>query len=134
MFSVTILTIDKKVYEGEASALIVPGALGYFEVLVNHAAIMTSLQPGKLTVALPQGQKNIYAISGGLMEMYQNRAVVLGDTIESSGEIDYARAKAAHQRAYKRLELPDEDIDQHRATQALLRAKNRMEVSARKEP
>ncbi|ADI38486.1 ATP synthase epsilon chain [Waddlia chondrophila 2032/99] len=130
MFSLKILTIDKKVYEGKALSLTIPGTLGYFEVLNNHASLMTPLQPGKLAITFSQQEKSVFAISGGIMEMHQNQVTILGDTIESAGEIDYDRAKAAYQKAYKLLEFPEEEIDQHEVTQALLRAKNRMEIAA----
>lgn len=129
MFHLTILTVDKKIFEGETSSLIVPGLLGYFEVLKDHAAIMSPLQPGKLTVMVAEGKGDVYAISGGMIEVNHNHVVILGDAIEAKGEIDIALAKAAFERAYKRLEFPQAEIDQHRAMKAFLRAKNRLQIA-----
>lgn len=129
MFSLTILTIDKKVFEGEVTSLIVPGVLGYFEVLVDHAAIISPLQPGKLTIVMPEGKTRIFAISGGMVEVNDNKAIVLGDAIEAKEEIDIAEAKASFERAYERLESSDESLDKPRAARAFLRAKNRLLVA-----
>lgn len=129
MFQLTILTIDKKVFQGAVSSLIAPGLLGNFEVLKDHAAIISPLQAGKLTIVTADGKRNVLAISGGTIEVNRNNVILLGDAIEAKEEIDIARAKAAFERAYKRLESPDTSIDQHRAVQAFLRAKNRLQIS-----
>lgn len=129
MFQLTILTIDKKVFQGDVSSLIAPGLLGNFEVLTDHAALISPLQPGKLTVVTTDGKRNVFAISGGTIEINHNKVIILGDAIEAKEEIDIAQAKAAFERAYKRLESPNASIDQHRAMQAFLRAKNRLQIS-----
>ncbi len=133
VFNLIVLTIDKKVYEGDAATLSVPGSLGYFEVLKNHASIITALQPGRLTITNAQREEKIFAISGGIMEMSQNKAVVLGDAIEAKDEIDVTRARAAYQRAYQRLDFPTDTLDQHRALLAMYRAKNRIHVAGKDE-
>jgi F-type H+-transporting ATPase subunit epsilon len=45
-----ILTPDKKVYEGEANSVTLPGTLGFLEILNNHAPIISTLNDGKLTI------------------------------------------------------------------------------------
>ena len=45
-----ILTPDKKVFEGEATSVTLPGTLGSFEILNHHAPIISTLQDGKLTI------------------------------------------------------------------------------------
>lgn len=128
MVSLTVLTPEKTIFEGEIALVNIPGTVGYFEILPNHAPMISTLQPGQLTITLPEGSKKIYAISAGTFENCSNRSVILGEAVEEASEIDIERAKEAYNRAYKRLEFPDSSIDQHRATLALLRAKNRIDV------
>ena len=45
-----IITPDKKVFEGEVSSVLVPGANGQFQMLENHAAIISTLVNGKVKV------------------------------------------------------------------------------------
>lgn len=129
MYKLILMSMDKAIYEGEVQSMNVPGSLGYFEVLLNHAAIMTALQPGKLEITLPSGAQQVYAISGGILDMNQNIAVILGDAIERAEEIDLAKAQKAYQRAASHLEISDEVSNRYRASKALLRAKNRIEVA-----
>lgn len=128
MLSLTVLTPEKTVYEGEITSVIAPGTVGYFQILKNHAPIISALQPGKLTIALPDGKRMIYAVSGGAFQCEDNRAVLLSEAIEEASEIDPKRAKEAYDRAYKRLEYPADTVDKHRAYQALLRSKNRTQI------
>jgi F-type H+-transporting ATPase subunit epsilon len=128
VYKLSILTNDKKIFEGEVQSLIAPGTIGYLEILTDHAAIITSLQPGKLTVTRANGEQTIYAVTGGALEMRQNQATLLADSLEAVAGIDFPRAKAAYDRALKRIESETSPIDLHRANQALLRAENRMKI------
>jgi F-type H+-transporting ATPase subunit epsilon len=109
-------------------SLIAPGSIGYLEILINHAPIITSLQLGKLVITDKNQQKHFFAITGGILEMVKNKAIILGDDIESATEIDIDRAKAARERALMNIEFPSGGISTEEATQALLRAENRIKV------
>ena len=76
-----ILTPDKKVYEGEATSVTVPGTLGLFEILNHHAPIISTLQDGKLTVR-GAGKEEIFFIKGGVVEALNNVVTVLAEGIE----------------------------------------------------
>jgi F-type H+-transporting ATPase subunit epsilon len=128
MYHLSILTHAKTIFDGEVSSLIAPGTIGYLEILTDHAPIITSLQPGKLTVTDSQGKRTLYSVSGGVLEMVRNQATLLVDSIEEASEIDFARAKAAYERAARLLEEEKPETDLHRANLALLRAENRMKI------
>lgn len=129
MISLKILTVEKTVFEGEVSSLIAPGTVGYFEILSGHAAMISTLQPGRLVLKLASGEKSVYAISGGAFQVYQNRALILGQAVESASEIDFNRAEEAYRNAYRLLEMRQMGIDEHAVSLALLRAKNRMKIA-----
>jgi F-type H+-transporting ATPase subunit epsilon len=127
-FRISVLTQEKVHLETEAVHLEAPGAVGYLGVLANHAPLMTTMTPGKITVTLPDGKDEVYAVSGGLLKVSGEGVTVLADTLERPGDIDLERAKAAVERAKKRLKEGSTDMDMHRAAEALERAVNRLRV------
>ena len=82
MFHLTIATLEKVIYEDEVSSLILPGAMGYFEILTNHAAIITFLKAGKVTIVTHKQEKLFYSITGGVFEFSHNKGALLADSIE----------------------------------------------------
>ena len=75
-----ILTPDKKVYEGEVNSVTVPGAQGSFEVLNNHAPIISALEDGKVIIRGGEGERSFF-IKGGVVEVINNKVVVLAEGI-----------------------------------------------------
>jgi len=77
-----ILTPDKKVFEGEVASVTVPGTLGSFEILNNHAPIISTLEDGKLIVrASANAKQEVYLIHGGVVEVLDNKVMVLAEGI-----------------------------------------------------
>jgi F-type H+-transporting ATPase subunit epsilon len=128
-FSLEIVTPARVVFQGEVTSFSAPGTLGGFQVLYNHAPLLSSLEVGVLKVRDLEGHDTLYATGGGFVEVKDNRAVVLAESAEIPGEIDVARAKAAMERAKKRLETPGPDTDVDRARVALARALNRLHLA-----
>ncbi len=123
-FHLSVLTPEKTVFEEDVSYVLLPGLMGYFGVLSNHAPLISALAPGKFIVRDPGGQETVYSLSGGFFEVSGNSAVVLADAIERPDEIDADRAKKAEERARGRLKqaIGDSTIDVARAEVALKRA------------
>ena len=80
-FRLSILTPEKSVFEGEVEYVEVPGSEGYLGVLAHHAALVTSLASGTLTLRRPGGEVEKHAIAGGFFEVSNNRATVLADSL-----------------------------------------------------
>jgi len=77
-----ILTPDKKIYEGEATSVTLPGTLGQFEILNHHAAIISTLEDGKLIVrGTGSGKEEVFLIQGGVVEAVNNKVTVLAEGI-----------------------------------------------------
>jgi F-type H+-transporting ATPase subunit epsilon len=76
-----ILTPDKKIYEGEATSVTLPGTLGQFEILNNHAPIISTLEDGKLIVR-NAGKEEVFLIQGGVVECVKNVVTVLAEGIQ----------------------------------------------------
>ena len=76
--TVEIITPDKRIYSGEASVVTLPGVLGSFQVLKDHAPIISTLQSGAVRVKDAQGEQS-FAIKGGVVEVLKNKVIVLAD-------------------------------------------------------
>ncbi len=75
-----IITPDGSFYEGDVSSATLPGSLGAFQVLNNHAAIISSLAKGALSYVDEEGNHAI-EIDGGVVEVLNNKITVLAESI-----------------------------------------------------
>ncbi len=74
-----IYTPDQTVFEGEINSVTVPGTAGAFEILKDHAPIISTLESGKVIVRTSDNQANTFHIKGGVVEVIQNKVIVLAD-------------------------------------------------------
>lgn len=74
-----IITPEKKVYTGEVKSVLLPGINGKFEILNNHAPIISTLTAGQVRVINNNDQKELFDINGGVIEMQHNKIIVLAD-------------------------------------------------------
>ena len=74
-----IITPEKKVFEGEVKSVLLPGTSGKFEILNNHAPIISTLTAGQVRVINNNDQKELFDINGGVIEMQNNKIIVLAD-------------------------------------------------------
>lgn len=131
MFHLSIVTPEKSYFEGDIKSLVVPGTEGYLGILSQHAPLITALMPGKIEFRDEHDQVCIMAVSGGFLEVSNNLATILADTVEKAEEIDIERARAAYEREKKRLisaGAGETDIDLPSARAALARAANRIKI------
>ncbi len=75
-----IITPDKTVFEGEVESATFPGSKGTFQVLKNHAAIISSLDKGKV-VYVSNKKKYEITVNGGIVEVVKNKIVLLAEKI-----------------------------------------------------
>jgi F-type H+-transporting ATPase subunit epsilon len=75
-----IITPDKKVFAGEATAVTFPGTEGQFQVLNNHAPLVSTLGQGELVVDA-DGKKQTFNVDGGVVEVLNNRVLVLAEAV-----------------------------------------------------
>ena len=123
-----IMTPLKNVYQGEIESLIGTATDGLFGVLINHAPMLAALGFGMFTIREGAGKERVFITSDGFFEINNNKAAVLVDTAEDSKEIDVERARAARDRAEKRLKK-QENVDMARAEAALHRALTRLKAA-----
>lgn len=75
-----IITPDKKVFEGEVSSVLVPGSKGRFQMLENHAAIISTLINGTVKVKTSSGEER-FDVKGGVVEMLHNKVIILAESV-----------------------------------------------------
>lgn len=79
----TIITPDSLAFEGEVTAVTVPGAKGSFQILNNHAAIVSTLEDGKVIIQ-QNNDERILHIRGGVVEAKDNNITVLAEGIKQT--------------------------------------------------
>jgi F-type H+-transporting ATPase subunit epsilon len=75
--NLTILTPEKEIFNGTIKSVKVPGTSGQFEILRGHAAIVSSLTEGEIRVLDDKGQKFLYNIERGFIEVINNEVSLL---------------------------------------------------------
>jgi F-type H+-transporting ATPase subunit epsilon len=75
-----ILTPDKKVFEGEVTAVTVPGTMGSFQILHDHAPIISTLEDGPVIIKSKTNSQTI-VIKGGVVEVLKNKIIVLAEGV-----------------------------------------------------
>lgn len=76
-----ILTPDKKIFEGEVTSVTVPGTQGSFEVLNNHAPIISTLDDGNVIIR-GAGKEQKLKINGGVIEVINNKVILLAEGVK----------------------------------------------------
>ena len=74
-----IITPEKKVFEGDVISVQLPGTDGKFEILNNHAPIISTLTKGQVRVIDSSNNTEYFEINGGVIEMQNNKVIVLAD-------------------------------------------------------
>ena len=123
-----IITPEKLALRVEVDEVVLPGLTGEFGVLPDHEPLIAQLKTGILTYRQGGVQQRLH-ISGGFAEVLGEKVSVLSDVAEKPDEIDVERAKAALDRAEKRLLGSGENIDVERAELKKERAKTRLQIT-----
>jgi F-type H+-transporting ATPase subunit epsilon len=131
IYRLEIVTPNKVVFSGDVTSFSAPGVIGGFQVLRNHAPLLSNIAVGEVKLTDAGGIDFRFATSGGFVEVHENKLVMLAETAERSDEIDVTRAEAARERAQRRLAEKKAETNIERARLALHRALNRLKVAAR---
>lgn len=126
-----VVTPEKNVVSEEAQIVAAPGILGEFGVLIGHTPFLTTLKTGILHYTATDGKERFVFVNGGFAEALPDRVTILAESAERRRDIDLERAKAAQERAQKRLaeERSESDIDFVRAQTALERSMLRIRLA-----
>jgi F-type H+-transporting ATPase subunit epsilon len=75
-----IITPDKKVFSGEVSSAIFPGSKGRFQILKDHAPMVSTLAKGDVVVEA-NGKTETFVVDGGVVEVVKNKILVLAESV-----------------------------------------------------
>jgi len=78
-----IIAPDKKLYSGEVDLVQVPGSKGSFEILRNHAPIISTLEQGRIKILDVKGGTTFFEVDGGVIEAKNNKIIVLAETAKT---------------------------------------------------
>jgi len=124
-----VITPEKVIVNEDVDAIVAPGSLGEFGVLIEHIPFLSGIIPGELRYT--SGDKTeALSVTSGFAEVSDNKVSVLVDAAERSHDIDFERSRQAMERARERLgkDRGTGDIDFLRAEIALKKAIVRIKV------
>lgn len=126
-FELEVLQPERVFFKDKVEMIVVRAIDGEIGIMAGHEPIIIPIGIGKLRIKKDNKWQEA-AIAGGILEVNQNKVVILSDAIEWPEEIDRQRALAAKERAEKRLQqkLPPDEFERYQA--ALYRAINRLKM------
>ena len=75
--NILVLTPEREIFKGKVSSVKVPGISGQFEILNNHAPIVAALGEGDVRILDDKGEKKIFRIKKGFIEVLKNEISIL---------------------------------------------------------
>jgi len=102
MLKLEIVTPEKRILDAEVDSVTVPTATGEAGILPNHAPLISTLKPGILAYTA-KGTTDKLAVTGGFLEVNDNKVAVLADSAETPDEVNVEAAKAERESAEKEL-------------------------------
>jgi len=130
LLKLEVVTPEKYVISEDVEIVMAPGTLGEFGVLTGHTPFLTSLKPGKINFKDATGNDRMIFVSGGFAEALPDKVTILAESAERRKDIDINRARAALERAQKRLdEAKADNINFERAKIAMYRAIERIRIA-----
>ena len=78
-----IIAPDQNLYSGEVDLVQVPGSKGSFEILRNHAPIISTLEQGRIKIVDVKGGTTFFEVDGGVIEAKNNKIIVLAETAKA---------------------------------------------------
>ncbi len=131
-FQLDIVTPTNTIYSGEVLSFTAPGIVGNFQVLFNHAPLLSAIGVGEVKITEADGKQQRFATSGGFVEVKSNTVILLAESAENEAEINIERAEKSKIRAMERLGKKTNEMDVDRAQVALLRSMNRLKIASKK--
>ena len=129
-FSLRIIASDHVFYDGSCEILTVPAHDGPVSILAHHEAMMMATQEGEVRFRLAGSTEWQEAVVGiGIVQVVNNRALMVVDSAERPEEIDVRRAQEALERAEEQMRQK-QSLQEFKMSQAsMARALSRLKGS-----
>lgn len=129
---VRIVTRSGLVLEDEVDFVVVPGEMGELGILPNHTPLLSTLKIGEVRIK-KDGRTIHLAISGGFIEVSQNRITILAETAERAEEIDIDRVKRTKEWAEEEIKRHHKEEEEFARMEGIIeRALNRLRIAERR--
>ncbi|MGB9664727.1 MAG: ATP synthase F1 subunit epsilon [Ignavibacteria bacterium] len=126
-----IVTPSKIIFSGYVKSVTVPGEIGSFQILYNHAPIISNLTIGELKVIDENRNADYYAMSGGFVMVLKNRVTVISDSLQKANEIDVNKVKDEMIKTKNELRTRRKTENVEELERKLAQLKNLINVSQR---
>jgi len=134
--TVRVITPDNTVWDSSAEEVILPSTTGQLGILSGHAPLLSALDIGVMRLR-PQKDWLSISIAGGFAEVEADEVIILVNSAERGDNIDPEQARETYESAKERLEkaqATDKRQEIIQATQALKRARSRLQAATGKAP
>ncbi|UVE17803.1 F0F1 ATP synthase subunit epsilon [Pseudomonas sp. LS44] len=117
-----IVSAEGEIFSGLVEMVVAHGNLGDLGIAPGHAPLITDLKPGPITLTKQGGEREVFYISGGFLEVQPNMVKVLADTVTRAADLDEASAQQALKDAEKALHAKGAEFDYGSAAARLAEA------------
>lgn len=125
-FHLKILAAERVFFDGACQSLVVPTLDGLYGIQAQHENVVIAVVPGTLSLRSAEGEEIAAAVSGGVLKMEDNEALLLADTVERPEEIDLSRAERDAAEAKEALLQKRSAQESHLAEERMARALGRI--------
>lgn len=132
LLEIDIVTPQRIIYSGKAESVSVPGTKGPFQVLFNHAPIISSLDIGVIKILNEDHAETIYATDGGFVEVLKNRVSIIVETAEEASTINVSKAETQIEDLKVTLEATQNFTQRDELKKEIAKLENRVRVAERK--
>lgn len=110
-FNLTIVSAERKIFEGEVKQIQATGVEGELGILPGHTPLLTAIKPGIVKFILQDGNEEVIYVSGGFLEVQPNIVTVLADVAIRGSELDADRIREAKRKAEENIVSHVSDVD-----------------------
>lgn len=98
-----IITPERIVYTNEVDMVVAPTIDGEVGILPLHAPLVSALRAGEVRVKFGGEQQEWFAVSGGYVQVHEDKVILLADAAAASSQIDVERARQSMELARERM-------------------------------
>ena len=110
-FNLTIVSAERKIFEGQVKQIQATGVEGELGILPGHTPLLTAIKPGIVKFILQDGNEDVIYVSGGFLEVQPNIVTVLADVAIRGSELDADRIREAKRKAEENIVSHASDVD-----------------------
>lgn len=131
LLDIDIVTPQRIIFSGKCISVAIPGAKSPFQVLYNHAPIVSALEVGAIKIVNEDNSEVVYATEGGFVEVLENRVSIVVETAEQAAEINTEAALATIAELQQQLEYTTTISQREHIKHAISIQENRVRIASK---